>query len=754
MIRRSLWLLVPVIAFGAVWQALADDQLPPPAALPVTPGWVDEASCQGCHAEQFADWQGSHHQLAMQPATESTVLGNFDQQSLSTDTETSRFFRRDGGFWINTPDVQGKATDYPVAYTFGVEPLQQYFLQLTDGRLQSHGAAWDVPEQRWFHLYDGEGVDHHHRLHWSGAQQNADFMCIECHTTGFKRDYDPATNTYSSQWHALGVGCQSCHGPASGHVQWAENGGATGARASATKGFEQNLVGAADNQPETCARCHSRRMTLDNGYTHGNHLLDDYLPVILSADLYEVDGKIQDEVFEYGSFQQSRMHAAGVVCSDCHNPHSTQLRAPANAVCTQCHNPGGKATRSAIDASGLQARNYDHPSHHHHPVGSPGSQCVSCHMPGKLYMVNDLRHDHSFTSPDPLQARQLGHSDACLGCHQQAEDKVVAMFQQWYPDAQPRDGGYARDLHAARQGLPGAAQALARQLARTELADIRRATLLSELPSYPSAAAQRAVVEALSSSSPQVRHTAAGLLGSLTAPNQQISLLSALLEDPVRAVRLEAAWQLLQLAGEANVEPQVLRQLIAEYEQSQNSMLERAESQLNLAGIYQLTGRQTEVEPALQQALRQDPTFHPARIMLAQWQEQALGDPEAALALLRDSIAQYPREPSLQHAYGLALVRQGQREAALQALQRAHELAPERAEYGYVLAVALHSSGQVEDALALLRSQLEEQPANRRTRQALISYLRSAGNQVEADSLLAELAAQNPEDPLLRQLGH
>lgn len=754
MIKSSLWLVVPFIAFGTAWQALAENQSPTSATASSSSEWVDETRCQSCHAEQYADWLGSHHQLAMQPATESTVLGNFDQQSLSTDTETSRFFRRDGGFWINTPGADGKPADYSVAYTFGVEPLQQYFLQLNDGRLQSHGAAWDVPERRWFHLYDGDGVDHHHRLHWSGAQQNADYMCIECHTTGFQRDYDPETSTYSSRWEALGVGCQSCHGPAAGHMLWAESAAGNNETAG-SRGFEHNPVTVANgSQPETCARCHSRRFPLDNGYTPGNHLLDDYLPAILSADLYEVDGKIKDEVFEYGSFQQSRMHAAGVVCSDCHNPHSAQLRAPANAVCTQCHNPTGKATRAGIDARGLQASNYDHPSHHHHPVGSPGSQCLSCHMPGKLYMTNDLRHDHSFTSPNPLQARELEHSDACLGCHQQTEAKVVAAFQQWFPDAQPRDGGYARDLHAARRGLPGAAQALIRQLARTDLPDIRRATLLSELPSYPSAAARQAVVQALNSSSPQVRHTAAELLGSLSAPNQQIQLLTPLLKDPVRAVRLAAAWQLLQLAAESNVEPPVLRQLISEYEQSQRTMLERAESQLNLAGIYQLTGRQADVEPALQQALHLDPAFHPARIMLAQWREQAVGNPEAALSLLRDSIEQYPREPSLQHAYGLALIRQRQYGQALQALQRAHELAPEQAEYGYVLAVALHGSGQVEAALELLRNQLQAQPTDRRTRQALISYLRSAGNQEQADSLLAELAAQNPDDPLLRQYGH
>lgn len=209
---------------------------------------------------------------------------------------------------------------------------------------------------------------------------------------------------------------------------------------------------------------------------------------------------------------------------------------------------------------------------------------------------------------------------------------------------------------------------------------------------------------------------------------------------------------MLQVA-ESHVQPAVLQQLIAEYEQSQRSMLDRAEAQLNLAGVYLLTGREAEAEPALHRALHQDPTFQPARIMLAQLREQLNSDAEAAMVLLQEGLEEYPQEPSLQHALGLALVRQRQYGQALEALRRAYELAPEHAEYAYVLAVALHGSGQVEAALALLRKQVQAQQANRRARQALVSYLRSAGDHVEADSLLMELAAQNPDDPLLQQRG-
>ena len=754
MIKRGLWLiaLLGLLALAA-WQWSPRRVAPALSVAPAAAGWVDEAGCQGCHAAEYRDWRGSHHQLAMQPATETSVLGDFADATLATDVETSRFSRREAAFWLNTPGADGRPASFQVAYTFGVAPLQQYLLALPDGRLQVHGAAWDVARQRWFHLYDGKGVDHRHRLHWSQPQQNADFMCIECHTTGFERGYDAAADRFDSRWQALGVGCQSCHGPAAGHLRWAA-GDAPPALAAA-KGFERSLAGGGDpREPEVCARCHSRRTPLGNGYQHGNDLLDDYLPMTLSADLYEVDGKIKDEVFEYGSFLQSRMHAAGVVCSDCHDPHRAELRAPGNAVCSQCHNPAATPIRAGIDASGLQARNYAHPSNHHHPAGSPGSQCVACHMPGKLYMGNDLRRDHSFSSPHPPQAGRLGHSDACLGCHDDGEAAtVLARFERWYPGAEPRDGGYARALHAARQGLPGAAQGLLDQLARADLADIRRATLLGELANYPSPAAQQALSGALQDRSPLVRRSAVEQLSALLPPARQAPLLQALLDDPVRAVRLAASWQLLQLTAPAGADPQALRQLIAEYEQVQHSMLDRAESHQNLAGVYQLTGRQAEVEPALRRALRQDPQFHPARILLAHWHEQA-GDGEQALRLLRDAIAEHPEEASLHHALGLTQVRQGLHPLALQAFRQAHALAPEHAEYGYVLAVALHSAGQRQAALELLRELLRQHPANRSLRQALIGYLSAAGEHAEAASLLRELAALNPQDPLLPRGSH
>jgi tetratricopeptide (TPR) repeat protein len=731
---RALLLILPLCAValtGGWWLSRGESD-----DVANAPHWVDENQCRQCHAPQFRDWQQSHHPLAMRLPADGTVRGDFNDAIFRSDRETTRFFRDGDTFQVSTPNADGQPETFPVAYTFGWAPLQQYLLALDDGRLQALGVAWDTAQQRWFHLYDGEGVDAHHPLHWQQPAQNANTQCIECHTTDFRTGFDEATQRFDSQWHSLGVGCQGCHGPAADHLRWTNALNET-PDTTPGKGFARQLDQAAQ-QLDTCGTCHSRRTPLGTP-TRSAVLQDDYLLSQLTADLYEVDGKIQGEVFEYGSFLQSRMHQAGVVCADCHNPHSGQLRAPDNAVCTQCHNPAATPVRAAIRGTHLAAKDYDSPAHHHHAPGSPGAACKACHMPGKTYMGNDLRHDHSFSSPDPEQALALGHSDACLGCHENSDtDTLLTHFRQWYPAHQPRDGGYARALFKARHGDAGAAEALLTQLSRDDLPGLRRAALIAELPAYPSRAAQQAVFAALKHADPSVRRAAIEAL----PPGMQ-SELPGLLNDPVRAVRLGAAEQWLSLADQQGMS--LPADALSEYEQVQQQLLANAEAHTNLANLYRLTGRDEQVTPALHAALQRNPRFVPAIVLLAQWQA-AQGDVDGSRRQLIQALRDQPGNAVLHHAYGLASIRAGQLQEGVRALEKAHALAPDNDTYAYVLAVAWHDTGQRPRALQLLREQLARHPASRPLRLALYQYLPHGPEQ---DALLQTLTQQNPQDPLL-----
>ena len=715
--RRYLYpalIVLLLLAMAGIWFFLhaGTPRLPAPvvAAKPVVIApaatLVDEQQCQGCHQAQVKDWQGSHHQLAMQHANAQTVLADFNDSRFTGEGETTRFFRRGDEYWVNTPGSDGKAADFKVAYTFGIAPLQQYLIEVGEGRLQALGVAWDTQQNRWFHLYPGQGVNFKNPLHWSKPSQNANFMCVECHTSGYKRNFDAANNTFDSQWSSLGVGCQACHGPASNHLQWAAKKGDL-----LHAGFAVDLNDKdATVELETCARCHARRAPLGDGFTVGKRLMDDYLPSVLTRELYALDGKIKDEVFEHGSFAQSKMAEKGVRCSNCHNPHSNALKAPGNAVCAQCHNPAGTTPYATVDGRGLQAKLYDAAEH----MGKPAAFCVDCHMPGKVYMGNDLRHDHSFSIPAG------------------ARDVLKAPT-------------YAESMALIRGGEPGAAQALYEQLARSNLPAIQRATLLVELPSYPSEQALKLATKDLGHSAPQVRESAVRAVSALLPPAERVALYGPLLRDPVRAVRIIAARDLLSVAGQGPA----WSSAIAEYEQVQMSLLERAEANLNLAMLYQASGRGDKVEGQLRAALVRDPDFFPALVTLAQWLE-ANGRAEEARGLIAGELARHPDAALLQHTQGLMLIRLGDSVRAMPYLRNAARLDPVNGQFTFVLAVALHDSGEVAEACQQLEGLLKRQPFNRNARLSLIQYYLESGQEPRAQRVMQRWKSLNPGDPALK----
>jgi Cytochrome c554 and c-prime len=190
--------------------------------------FVGSETCAGCHRIEADLWRKSQHRLAMQHATENSVLGDFNNASFDYYGVHSRFFRRDGKYLVETDGADGKLATFEVKYTFGVDPLQQYLVEFPDGRLQALSLAWDTRAkeqggQRWFHLYPNEEIKHDDVLHWTKLNQNWNFMCAECHSTGVRKNYDAANDRFASSWAEISVGCEACHGQGSRHVAWARD---------------------------------------------------------------------------------------------------------------------------------------------------------------------------------------------------------------------------------------------------------------------------------------------------------------------------------------------------------------------------------------------------------------------------------------------------------------------------------------------------------------------------------------------------
>jgi tetratricopeptide (TPR) repeat protein len=678
--------------------------------------FVGGERCAACHPTEFAAWRGSHHDLAMQVADESTVLGDFDDAELLHFPTRTRFFRRDGRFLVETEGPDGAPGEFEVKYVFGVDPLQQYLVELPRGRLQPLPVGWDVARRRWFPLEQGEHLPPDDPFHWTGRYQSWNAMCAECHSTDLRKHYDAATDTYSTDWSDIDVSCEACHGPGAAHVAKAEAGAS--AAAGLVVRFDAAHPGA---EIESCAPCHSRRSAVAAEDMHGSPFLDDFAPQTLREGVYHADGQILEEVYEYGSFLQSRMFAKGVRCSDCHDPHSLGPRAEGDALCLRCHSETPNP-----DFPSLRASRYDTPLHHHHEEGSEGARCVACHMPERSYMVVDPRHDHSLRIPRPDVSRRIGTPNACNTCHADRDPAwAEAAVARWFGPERRQEPHYGEVLAAARAGDPKVAAALVALAQDPSQPPIVRASAVELLPGYGELG-----LDALDAASKDpeelVRLAAARSLDALPF-EQRIDPARRALADPRRAMRLEAARSLGPLASEfmGPRERHELRTALAEYESLQIAAADFGLSHHNLALLAESGGDAETAEREYRTALRLDPGFQPARVNLATLLNR-LQRNEEALALLHEALERAPEDGEIHYSLGLLLAEEGQLDAAELQLGKAAALLPGRARVRYNRGLALQRLGRGQEAEAELLAAVEGLPEDRDVLHALVTLYAQA----------------------------
>jgi predicted CXXCH cytochrome family protein len=736
---------------------------------PSTATFVGSETCAECHRTEARLWNASQHKAAMAHATDKTVLGDFNDASFDYYGVHSRFFRKDGKFLVETDGPDGKLAVFEVKYTFGVDPLQQYLVEFPDGRLQVLALSWDSrPQdkggQRWFHIYPNEQIKHDDILHWTRLNQNWNFMCAECHSTGLRKNYDAKSDRFATTWSEISVGCETCHGQGSNHVSWAQeqrNWWPFGKRNDPGKGLLVALderqgttwpIDAATGiarrseapatlrkEVETCGLCHSRRAEFSEDWVPGQWLSQTHVVETIARNTYHSDGQIRnvEEPYNYTPFKQSKMFASGVTCSDCHEPHSSKLRLSGDGVCLQCHAPDRFADVK----------------HRHYAGVNPSPACTSCHMQARTYMVVDIRHDHSFRIPRPDLSVSLGTPNACNGCHsdkpaQWAADTVEAWFG-------PRRKGfqtYPAAFHAARSDQADAAALLAVVASDRNVPAVARASALSELASRVSPANIAAARTGLSDPDPMVRIGALDMLESVPA-GQIWPWVSPLLSDPVRGVRIRAASLLAAVptANQPSEDRDRFDQAAREFVAAQRFNDERPEARTTLANFLAQRGQAADAEIEYKAALKLSPQYAAASINLADLYRQLKRDSEAEIAL-RTALATSPRDAALHYALGLTLTRLKQSDVALVEFRKATELEPDSAQYVYVYAVALHSGGRRDEAMSALREILKDHPGNREILSALISFSRTAGDVTTALGYAEQLAVIAPDDQNLAGL--
>jgi tetratricopeptide (TPR) repeat protein len=502
---------------------------------------------------------------------------------------------------------------------------------------------------------------------------------------------------------------------------------------------------------ELCAPCHSRRAILGD-YTHAEpDLLDSLLPSLLTEELYFSDGQILEEVYVYGSFTQSKMYRRDVRCSDCHDVHSIQTVKQGNGLCLQCH----------------RAKVYDSKEHHFHkkkgekgePIKSregkvlfevgTGSDCVQCHMPGRYYMGIDYRPDHSLRIPRPDLSMKLDTPNACNRCHadktNQWSDEYIT---KWYgPGRRPH---YATIIAAGRKGLPEAREDLIRLAADLLYPVIVRATALSLLDRYPGNETNQAFESALADEESLIRRTAVDQV-NFPDPKTQAPLLAAMLYDPVKAVRIEAARRLTEIPSPELDENQnkTFKANLLEFEQAMEYSADFAFGRHNLGNLY---GNLKEPQSAVENykaAIRIDDEFYPAKVNLAMLYNQ-MGQNDEAEKLLREVTTAQPGLYEVQYSLGLLLAEEKQYEEAAEYLAAASRGMPDRSRVHYNLGMLLDYLGMDSEAEFALQRAVELEPGNIEYLHAIAQYYLKREMYQEAKRIAEQIISRHPT----RQIGH
>lgn len=699
--RLLYFLIVPCLAG---WVSCTPPSEPPSQAVDRQPQFAGSQACESCHQKEYSDWLGSDHYRAMQHAADSTVLGNFNNTTYTADGVTSRFFRKDGKFFINTQGDDGRNHDYEVRYTFGYFPLQQYLIEFPGGRLQATRVSWDSRENKWFHQYPGEEIHHGDWLHWTGNAQNWNTMCASCHSTDLQKNYQFSSDTYSTTWKDINVGCESCHGAGSNHIEFANSEEYKHGSNIENSGLYYGVNTNPQLQLNTCAPCHARKSDIAQKFMQTNEILDDLIPQIISHEYYYADGQIREEDYEYGSFTQSKMFANKVRCSNCHNPHSGKLIAEGNALCMSCHEP-----------------KYNTKDHHFHTVNTEGAQCVSCHMPTKTYMGNDVRRDHSFRIPRPDQSIVWDTPNTCTSCHKgKSNTWAASTIKKWY--------GPTRPYHFSDDLLPGSALTdkseshLLKLLSDTLQPEIARATAVHYLGSIQSRGSVNGLLSALQDDKPLVRYHALRGLQNFS-PEYWLQQAAGTLQDAVRAVRIAAADLYHQLPVES-IPPQARIAYQAANAENRKYLTYQTDFAVGNVMLADYELQENDHLNAIVhyiRALEKDSLINYARLNLSA-AYNSLGKNDEALVTLIDAAKIDPENPRIFYNLGLLYYELNDIPAALNGFQKATDLGFTESGLFYNYGVLLQQQGKMAEAEKILLKGFALEPRATNINYALAFY--------------------------------
>jgi tetratricopeptide (TPR) repeat protein len=716
-----------------------------PAEAPTFADFVGAETCGQCHARQYAAWKGSTHGRAGGPPTRNRVIAPFDgspitfKDAVVTPSVTAR-----GEYVFTVAQKDRPSRIYRVDAVVGGGFMagggtQAFFSKFPDGTLRFLPFDYSKPLGRW--LCNTGGRTNRGWVPITPAMAVADCAdwtpnrvlggsdrfrgCDQCHGSQIELAFDPTAHRYQTRFTTLAINCESCHGPGRRHVDLARSG-----RISAEVDIGMRPLSTLTKQESVavCFQCHAMKATLEWGYLPGRRPDEHFalrLPEIVDT-LYFPDGRTRTFAYQEGHLSSDCYLNGSMTCVDCHEPHSQRYRdvngSPLpgrldNGQCLGCHPSKAQPVER----------------HTHHQAASPGSRCVSCHMP---YLqeadvgarIPYARSDHTIPIPRPSWDAQLGVESACQRCHRnQTPEGLQAQVTRWYGELKPHPPPVTAALEAGKMADPrSAARRILTATGEHPLAELVGLAGVLRRSERPDAstfdqAATDELERRAKNTDPDRQALALAMLHLDRGAEPEVR---GFLSDRLRAlgprdsaVRHRWAW-ILTVRGDSYLGAGDAPSAITAYERANDVRPGHPGIVRALGLAYMVSGDYDKAAEQFRRSLELNPDQAQVLVELGAVLMQR-GNADGATQAFRRAVEVSPQDPLGYANLGVILLQRGEVKSSIEALEKAVALDPSLANANFMLGNAYAALGRLPQAADALARGLEFAPGDAAARRML-----------------------------------
>lgn len=713
--------------------------------------YTGSPSCIACHERFYELWSTSHHGKAMQAFSGAfaRTLVPMEGEIGTGGAKFSIEINASGGVMHETGSDGVKKT-YPVLHALGGKNVYFFLVPLEQGKLQVAPIAYHLHKKTWYNA-TGSMVRHFSNgttdeaLEWTDRQLTFNTACHDCHISQMRKNYDPATDSYSTTWSEPGINCEVCHGPAEAHILAAEEAARTGKELTDLKLITFHGDLNATQRDATCAPCHAKMIPLSRDFTPGELFFDHYDLLSYEDPDFFADGRDLGENYTQTGWLANPCATSGQLeCIHCHTSSGRfRFKDEPNKACLPCHE-----------------KRVDNILAHSRHAASNDVSCVDCHMP-MTAQAHMHRSDHSFRPPSPAASLEFGSPNACNLCHNNPEAIKGDFLGHKKEDMEWADQ-HVKTWHGQDAGAPllklGSIIQACRDAQWEKLPEIlaylddpacdqaAQVAILRLLNTCPSNDKWDAIRKQLDSEYEWVRSAASDALLYDGTPETTAALLTAT-QDPFRTVRIRAASSLIgrNLDAFSDEERSAFEVAHAEYWNSLVIWPDRWSTHYN-QGIYH--DRKGDADASLAaynkaMDLRDDviqPMINAAMVHVR------AGNSTNAYELLQKAAQVEPDSPMVNFNMALLEAEFGNMDAAEKHLRATLEANPQMPQAAYNLGILLRQQKK-EEGFLWLKTAAEQVPQNWSYTAGYIAFLLEAGRSIEVEATLKTAVASGRAAP-------